>query len=67
MEFPKIRGTLFGGPYNKDPIIWSTILGSPILETPLSGPLGTSLGSFSRVPTRALGSVVLFGLKGFRV
>ena len=20
-EFPKIRGTLFGGPYNKDPII----------------------------------------------
>ena len=25
-EFPKIRGTLFWGPYNKDP----TILGSPI-------------------------------------
>ena len=25
-EFPKIRGTLFGGPYNKDP----TISGSPI-------------------------------------
>ena len=21
MEFPKIRGTLFGGPYNKDPTI----------------------------------------------
>ena len=20
-EFPKIRGTLFGGPYNKDPIV----------------------------------------------
>ena len=29
-EFPKIRGTLFGGPYNKDPSIWGTILGSPI-------------------------------------
>ena len=30
-EFPKIRGTLFGGPYNnKDPTIWGTILGSPI-------------------------------------
>ena len=29
-EFPKIRGTLFGSPYNKDPSIWGTILGSPI-------------------------------------
>ena len=29
-EFPKIRGTLFWGPYNKDPIISGTILGSPI-------------------------------------
>ena len=28
------RGTLFGGPYNKDPTIWGTILGSPILGTP---------------------------------
>ena len=27
-EFPKIRGTLFWGPYNKDPIFWGTILGS---------------------------------------
>ena len=24
------RGTLFGGPYNKDPTIYGTILGSPI-------------------------------------
>ena len=23
-------GTLFGGPYNKDPTIWGTVLGSPI-------------------------------------
>ena len=35
-EFPKIRGTLFGGtlfggPYNKDPTIQGTILGSPII------------------------------------
>ena len=29
-EFPKIRGTLFGGPYNKDPTIYGTILGSRI-------------------------------------
>ena len=29
-EFPKIRGTLFGSPYNKDPTIWGTIVGSPI-------------------------------------
>ena len=30
-EFPKIRGTLyFGGPYNKDPTIEGTIVGSPI-------------------------------------
>ena len=24
-RFPNIRGTLFGGPYNKDPTIWGTI------------------------------------------
>ena len=29
-EFPKIRGTLFWGPYNQDPTIWGTIFGSPI-------------------------------------
>ena len=29
-EFPKIRGTFFLGPYNKDPTIWGTILGSPM-------------------------------------
>ena len=29
-EFPKIRGTLFWGPYNKDPTIRGTFLGSPI-------------------------------------
>ena len=29
-EFPKIEGTLFWGPYNKDPTISGTILGSPI-------------------------------------
>ena len=37
-EFPKIRGTLFWGPYNKDPTIWGTILGllgSPIFGTPM--------------------------------
>ena len=29
-EFPKIRGTLFEGPYNKDLTILGTILGPPI-------------------------------------
>ena len=24
------KGTLFWGPYNKDPTIWGTILGSPM-------------------------------------
>ena len=28
-EFPKIRGTLFGGPHNKDYRILVSILGSP--------------------------------------
>ena len=28
-EFPKIRGTLFGGPHNKDYSILGSILGSP--------------------------------------
>ena len=30
LEFPKIGGTLFWGPYNEDPTIWGTRLGSPI-------------------------------------
>ena len=34
-DFPKIRGTFFGGPYNKDPTIQGTILGSPLSETPI--------------------------------
>ena len=29
-EFPKIGGTLFWGPYNKDPTIHGPKLGSPI-------------------------------------
>ena len=34
LEFPKIRGTLLWGPYNKDPTIQSTILGSPFFGNP---------------------------------
>ena len=36
-EFPKIRirGTLFWGPYNKDPTILGTTLGSLFSETPM--------------------------------
>ena len=33
-ELPKIRGTLFWGPYKKDPTIQSTILGSTIFVNP---------------------------------
>ena len=33
-KFPKIRGTLFWGPYNKDPTIQGTVLGSPIFGNP---------------------------------
>ena len=29
-EFPKIRDTLFWGPYNEDPIVYGAILGCPI-------------------------------------
>ena len=29
--FPKIRGTILGGPYNKDYSIWGSILGPLIL------------------------------------
>ena len=30
----KIRVPSFGGPYNKDPTIWGSILGSPIFGNP---------------------------------
>ena len=33
-DFPKIRATLFWGPYNKDPTMKGTILGSPIFGNP---------------------------------
>ena len=33
-DFPRIRGTLFWGPYNKDPTIQGTILGSPFFGNP---------------------------------
>ena len=41
-EFPKIRGTLFWGPYNKDPIFQGTILGSQIFGNSHLRVLGTS-------------------------
>ena len=37
-NFPKIRGTLFWGLYNKDPCIQGTILGSPIFGNYHLGP-----------------------------
>ena len=37
--FPKIRGNLFGGPYNKDYSILGSILGSPYFgELPYANP-----------------------------
>ena len=31
LGFPKMRGTILGGPYNKDQCILGSILGSPLL------------------------------------
>ena len=46
-EFPKIRGALCWGPYNKAPTISGTILGSPISETPVLVVIQTpKLGGF---------------------
>ena len=36
-EFPRIRGTLFGGPYNTDPTISGTTLGPPLFGNPHVG------------------------------
>ena len=33
-EFPKIRGTVFWDPENKDPTIWGSVIGSPIFGNP---------------------------------
>ena len=43
-ELPKIRGTLFGGPYNKDPFISGTRLGSPVFGNSHFGFLQGSTG-----------------------
>ena len=34
MGLSENSGTLFWGPYNEDPTIWGTILGSPIFGNP---------------------------------
>ena len=48
-EFPKIRDTLFWGPYNKDPTIEGTILGSPIFGNPnIAGPNNVDADHLSR-------------------
>ena len=39
-EFPKIRGTLFWGPCDKDPTVWGAILGSPIFGNSHKGARG---------------------------
>ena len=36
-EFPKMKGTVFWGPSNKNPTIEGTILGSPIFGNPHFG------------------------------
>ena len=53
-EFPKNRGTLFWGPYNRDPTIYRTIFGSPIfgnsqVYTCCSGP-----GSYACLASQAV-------------
>ena len=42
-EFPKISGTVFWGPYKKDPSIWGSLLGSPTFGNPHIAPLRVSL------------------------
>ena len=47
LEFPKIQGTLFWGPYNKDPTFQGTILvfpmfGNPLIVDPLVSSAATS-------------------------
>ena len=37
MGVSEIKDTLFGGPYNKDPTIQGTILGSPIFPCRVQG------------------------------
>ena len=46
-EFPKIRGTLFWGPSNKDPTISGTILGPPIIGNSHMGPNSRGFGGRS--------------------
>ena len=50
----KIRGTLFWGPYNKDPTIWGTILGSPYFQNPPFVQAAGLLGVFGALPTPGL-------------
>ena len=45
------RGTLFWGPYNKDPTIWGTILGSPIFGNSHMGTDEWGRSGFSRLQT----------------
>ena len=53
-EFPTIRGTFFGGPYNRDPTIQATILGSHILGNSHLG-FGFGLGFGVYGPRYGLG------------
>ena len=65
-EFPKIRGTLFWGPCNKDPTIWGTILGSPIFGN--SHDLNTALRRAAKglIMALAFSGLLLWVHGGFR-
>ena len=56
-EFPKIRDTLFWGPYNQAPPIWGTVLGSPMFGNSHTAPgapeVSTRLPSSHRRTTRS--------------
>ena len=39
-----MRGSLFWGPYNRDPTIWGTILGSPLFGNSHIYSTGQSVG-----------------------
>ena len=67
-DFPKSRGALLWGPYNKDPTISGTILGSPIFGNPhleLVIVVGTSLACTISAASGLLW-LVLRRFSGFR-
>ena len=60
MGVSEIRVPYFGGPYNKDPVVWSTLLGSPRFGNPHIAQLQRhhELAATQRALTTSMGSKV---------